>query len=133
MTLKQTARGAEVVVDARVFFDTGKSDIKADGQVAIDRVATLLKEKSKANVLIEGHTDNVGAAALNQRLSEQRAISVRTALVAKGVPNSRFEAKGLGFAQSVADNGTEAGRAQNRRVQIVMLGESVERIGGQAT
>lgn len=75
--LTQTSRGAEITFDARVLFDTGKAEVKSDGQVAIDRVASLLKERSAANVLIEGHTDNVGAAPLNQKLSEQRADSAR--------------------------------------------------------
>ena len=130
--LTQTARGAEITFDARVLFDTGKADIKNDGQVAIDRVATLVKDKTAANVIIEGHTDNVGSAQLNQKLSEQRADSVRAALIARGVQPARMQTKGLGFSQPVAENTTEDGRTQNRRVNITLLGESVERIGGKA-
>lgn len=130
--LTQTSRGAEITFDARVLFDTGKAEVKSDGQVAIDRVASLLKERSAANVLIEGHTDNVGAAPLNQKLSEQRADSVRAGLVARGVPQARMQTKGFGLSQPVAENTTEDGRTQNRRVQITLLGESVERIGGKA-
>lgn len=130
--LTQTARGAEITFDARVLFDTGKADIKNDGQVAIDRVATLVKDKTAANVIIEGHTDNVGSAQLNQKLSEQRADSVRAALIARGVQPARMQTKGLGFSQPVAENITEDGRTQNRRVNITLLGESVERIGGKA-
>lgn len=130
--LTQTARGAQITIDSRVFFDTGKAEIRGDGVVALDRVASLVKEKTAANVLIEGHTDNTGSAQLNQRLSEQRAESVRSGLVARGVPAARMQAKGIGFSQPVGDNATEEGRAQNRRVEIVMLGESAERLGGKA-
>lgn len=130
--LTQTNRGAQITFDARVLFDTGKADVKGDGQVAIDRVATLLKEKTAANLIIEGHTDSTGAAQLNQRLSEQRADSVKAGLVSRGVQPGRIQTKGMGFSQPVADNATEDGRSQNRRVEIVMLGETVERIGGKA-
>lgn len=130
--LTQTNRGAQITFDARVLFDTGKAEVKSDGQVAIERVATLLKDKTAANVIIEGHTDSTGAAQLNQRLSEQRADSVRTSLVSRGVQPGRIQTKGMGFSQPVADNATEDGRSQNRRVEIVMLGETVERIGGKA-
>lgn len=130
--LTQTARGTGITVDARVLFDTGKAEVKGDGQVALDRIATLLKDKTKANVIIEGHTDNVGSPQLNQRLSEQRADNVRAGLVSRGVPLARLQTKGLGLTQPVAENTTEDGRAQNRRVEIVMLGETLERIGGKA-
>ena len=129
--LTQTQRGAELAIDARVLFDTGKFDVKAEGQVMLDNVASLVKQKSAANLLVEGHTDNVGAAAINQRLSEQRAESVRAGLLARGVQPGRIQTKGLGMTQPVADNASEDGRAQNRRVQIVLLGETVEQLGGQ--
>lgn len=130
--LTQTARGTGITVDARVLFDTGKAEVKIDGQVAIDRIASLLKDKTTANVIIEGHTDSTGSPQLNQRLSEQRADSVRAGLVSRGVPLARLQTKGLGLSQPVAENATEDGRAQNRRVEIVMLGETLERIGGKA-
>lgn len=130
--LTQTARGTGITVDARVLFDTGKAEVKGDGQVAIDRIASLLKDKTTANVIIEGHTDSTGSPQLNQRLSEQRADSVRAGLVSRGVPLARLQTKGLGLSQPVAENATEDGRAQNRRVEIVMLGETLERIGGKA-
>jgi outer membrane protein OmpA-like peptidoglycan-associated protein len=132
VTLTQTSRGAQITVDSRVFFDTGKAEIKAEGLTVLDRVATLVKERSVANVVIEGHTDSTGSPQINQRLSEQRADSVRGGLVARGVSANRFQTKGLASSQPVADNATDAGRAQNRRVEIVLLGESVERIGGKA-
>lgn len=130
--ISQTSRGAQITFDARVLFDIGKSDIRGDGIVALDRVAGLVKEKTNANLVIEGHTDNTGTPPLNQRLSEQRAESVRAGLASRGVPIARLAAKGIGQTQPVGDNATEQGRAQNRRVEIVLLGESAERIGGKA-
>lgn len=126
----QTARGAQITSDDRILFDTGKSDVKQDGQVFIERVASILKEKTKANVAIEGYTDNVGTAALNQTLSERRAASVKQALVAKGVQASRITATGFGMNKPVGDNTTPEGRQANRRTNIIVLGESVENIGG---
>jgi outer membrane protein OmpA-like peptidoglycan-associated protein len=126
----QTARGAQITSDDRILFDTGKSDVKQEGQVFIERVASILKEKTKANVAIEGYTDNVGTAALNQTLSERRAASVKQALVAKGVQASRITATGFGMNKPVGDNTTPEGRQANRRTNIIVLGESVENIGG---
>lgn len=126
----QTTRGAQITSDDRILFDTGKSDVKQEGQVFIERVAKILKEKTKANVAIEGYTDNVGAAALNQTLSERRAASVKQALVAKGVQASRITATGFGMNKPVGDNTTPEGRQANRRTNIIVLGESVENIGG---
>lgn len=130
--LSQTSRGAQITFDARILFDTGKAEIRGEGNVALDRVARLVKEKTTANLVIEGHTDSTGTAQLNQRLSEQRAESVRAGLLARGVPTARLAAKGIGQTQPVGDNATEQGRGQNRRVEIVLLGESAERIGGKA-
>ena len=130
--LSQTARGAQITFDARVLFETGKADVRGDGTVALDRVATLVKEKTTANLIVEGHTDSTGTAQVNQRLAQQRADAVRAALVTRGVAATRIQARGIGPSQPVADNATEQGRALNRRVEIVMLGESAERIGGKA-
>ena len=62
----QTARGVQITSDERVLFETGKSDIRSEANVFIDKVATILKTRTKANVLVEGHTDNVGSAVFNQ-------------------------------------------------------------------
>lgn len=132
VTVVQTPRGAMITSDERVLFDSGKSNIKAEGQVFIERVATILKEKTKANVSVEGHTDNTGTADLNMRLSEARAQSVRSALVKAGVDSKRITAKGLGFSNPVADNATPEGRLANRRTEILVLGEKLENIGGDS-
>lgn len=130
VTVTQTERGAVITSDERILFDTGKAEITNSGDVFIERVAKLLQEKTKANVSIEGHTDNVGGTALNQQLSNARARAVMNALAAKGVAKSRMSMKGFGMNHPVADNATASGRQANRRVDIVVLGEDATRLGG---
>jgi len=120
----QTKRGVQITSDERVLFDSGKAEIKADGVVYIQRVATILKTKTKANVEVAGHTDNVGGEALNQQLSVRRANAVREALVKQGVEAGRIKAQGYGMSQPVADNNTPQGRQANRRTEILVLGET---------
>lgn len=130
VTVKQSDRGAVITSDERILFDTGKSDITSNGQIFIERVAKILNEKTKANLSIEGHTDNVGAADFNQRLSERRASAVMQALVAKGVSKQRITMKGFGATKPVASNDTPDGRQSNRRTEIIVLGEKTENLGG---
>lgn len=130
VTVKQTERGAMITSDERILFDTGKAEITSNGDVFIERVAKMLKDKTKANVAIEGHTDNVGSAVLNQQLSEARARAVMNALASKGVPRSRIAVKGFGMTRPQADNATPEGRQANRRVEITVLGENAEKLGG---
>jgi outer membrane protein OmpA-like peptidoglycan-associated protein len=127
----QTERGVEITSDERILFGTGVSTIGDDGAVFITRVSKILRERSQANVLVEGHTDNVGGVEVNARLSEARAQSVKTALVKAGVPAKRISAKGYGFSKPLAENSTPEGRQINRRTDIVLLGEKIENIGGE--
>lgn len=126
----QTARGVQITSDERVLFETGKSDIRSEANVFIDKVATILKTRTKANVLVEGHTDNVGSAVFNQQLSERRASAVRDALIKQGVPVSRIQSQGLGLTKPVADNTTPEGRQTNRRTEIIVLGETEANVAG---
>lgn len=128
--VKQTDRGAQITSDERILFDTGKADIKGDGQVFVQRIATILKEKTQANVLVEGHTDNVGTSQANQALSTQRANAVRTSLIANGVAASRIKAEGFGLTKPVASNDTPENRQVNRRTEIIVLGATVAQISG---
>lgn len=102
-------------------FETGKADIKPDSQGVIEQLSEMLSTNPELKISIEGHTDNVGNPAANQILSTNRAKSVVKALVAKGISASRLIPKGLGQTKPIADNKTEEGRAQNRRVEIVKL------------
>jgi OOP family OmpA-OmpF porin len=100
-------------------FDTDKADIRPDSQGVVDQIAALLKENPGLKVSIEGHTDNTGTPAHNKTLSEQRANAVMAAITKQGVAAGRMSAVGWGQEKPVADNRTEAGRAKNRRVELV--------------
>jgi outer membrane protein OmpA-like peptidoglycan-associated protein len=100
-------------------FETGKATINADSQPQLDQVAAMMKASSALKIEVGGHTDNVGDAASNQKLSEARAQSVMAALVQRGVAAARMTAKGYGQAVPIADNRSEDGRAKNRRVELV--------------
>jgi outer membrane protein OmpA-like peptidoglycan-associated protein len=100
-------------------FDTGKADIRPESQPTVDEIAALLKQNPTLKVGIEGHTDNTGTPAGNKTLSEQRANAVMAAITKRGVAASCMSAVGWGQEKPVADNRTEAGRAKNRRVELV--------------
>ncbi|GAA5159837.1 OmpA family protein [Viridibacterium curvum] len=100
-------------------FDTGKADLKADGQATVAEIVRLLKTNAALKLAIEGHTDNIGNAAANKQLSENRARSVMQAIVAGGIAGNRLTAAGFGQERPVADNRSEEGRAKNRRVELV--------------
>jgi len=100
-------------------FDTGKSTIKPESIPIVEQIAALMKAHTDLKLSIEGHTDNVGTAASNKTLSEQRAKAVLDAVVKQGIAANRMTAIGWGQDKPVADNRTEEGKAKNRRVEIV--------------
>ncbi len=103
-----------------IFFDTGKSVLKPESDAALAEVAKLLKADPALKVYLVGHTDNVAALDLNLKLSQARAEAVAQALVSKqGVAAARLTGRGVGPLCPVASNDTEAGRAKNRRVELV--------------
>ena len=102
-----------------ILFDTGKSTIKAESLSIVDQIYELLNNNSALKVSVEGHTDNVGDAASNKKLSSDRAKSVMNALTAKGIIATRLSFVGWGQEKPVGDNRTDVGKAQNRRVEIV--------------
>jgi outer membrane protein OmpA-like peptidoglycan-associated protein len=120
---KQTARGM-VMTLSDVLFDTAQATLKPGADRALDRLAQFLKDSPGTNVLIEGHTDSVGTDDYNLVLSQRRAQSVADALSTRGVATDRVQTKGLGKAYPVASNDTQAGRQQNRRVEIVFSDKS---------
>ncbi len=99
-------------------FDAGKGSLNAAGRMSVERIASKLP--STGRLRVEGHTDGQGSDAANQALSKQRADAVRQALIGRGVPASRIRAIGRGESVPVADNGSESGRARNRRVEIYL-------------
>lgn len=105
-----------------VQFETGSAKLIDQSKSLLDEVAGQLKEHSEiAKVQIEGHTDSKAGKAFNQRLSEQRAASVKAYLVSKGIAANRMTTKGFGETRPVADNNTEDGRFKNRRVDFKIL------------
>ncbi|RLZ11260.1 OmpA family protein [Acinetobacter sp. 2JN-4] len=110
-------------MELRVFFDTNKSDIKPQYKSEIAKVAEKLAEYPNATARIEGHTDNTGPRALNERLSLARANSVKSSLVNEyNVDASRLSTQGFAWDQPIADNKTKEGRAMNRRVFAAISG-----------
>ncbi|MEP6634369.1 MAG: OmpA family protein [Luteimonas sp.] len=101
-----------------ITFDFGKSNLKPQFYPALDGVASTLAQYNQTIVEIVGHTDSVGSDDANQRLSEARAQSVGNYLMGRGLMRERFELEGMGERYPIADNNTDSGRAQNRRVEI---------------
>lgn len=102
-------------------FDTGKATIKTESNQTLNEVAKLLKKNSAWKMQVEGHTDNVGTKDANMKLSQARADAVRAWLIGSGVDGTRLIARGFGDTKPVAGNGSEEGRAKNRRVALVKL------------
>ncbi len=102
-------------------FESGKSVIRSTSYLSLEELIKLLNRKPTFRLLIEGHTDNVGAAALNMRLSLSRAEAVKTYLTDRGIDGERIIAKGYGLTQPVAPNTTPQGRQKNRRVEFTIL------------
>jgi len=100
-------------------FDTGKAAIRPESQKVLKDVLSLLQAQPDWKMRIEGHTDSTGTKGGNQTLSQQRAASVVAWLVENGVPRTQLTAAGMGDTKPIADNGTEQGRARNRRVELV--------------
>jgi outer membrane protein OmpA-like peptidoglycan-associated protein len=116
---KPTDRGPTITL-GDVLFDTGAATLKPGADLSIDRLADYLKAHSQTRVLIEGHTDSRGSEEYNEALSLRRAGAVAAALRERGVPGDAIQTIGRGKAYPVATNDTDAGRQQNRRVEIVL-------------
>jgi outer membrane protein OmpA-like peptidoglycan-associated protein len=117
-----TRDGDNIILNmpGNITFATGSSDINADFYSVLNSVALVVNKYEKTYIDIIGHTDNVGGAAMNQRLSEARANSVARYLESQKVLPARIVTRGMGMNQPIASNSTPEGRAQNRRVEIVL-------------
>ena len=124
LATSETARGL-IVNMSDVLFDTGKYTLKPDAKIALAKVAGILQAYPGLKLQIEGYTDSVGGDDYNQKLSENRAGAVRDFLVSQGVPMDNTSATGYGKNNPVADNSTAAGKAKNRRVQLVVSGDAI--------
>jgi outer membrane protein OmpA-like peptidoglycan-associated protein len=121
---QETPRGL-VVNLSDVLFATARYDLKQDTQLKLARIAGIFLAHPDLRVQVEGYTDNVGGEQYNQKLSEQRADTVQSFLIAQGLSPQNVSAIGYGMSNPVADNSTAAGRQQNRRVEMVVSGPSI--------
>ena len=112
----------KVTFAADAFFDFDKATLKPEGKAKLDDLASKLGSLNLEVIIAVGHTDSVGSDAYNQKLSVRRAEAVKSYLVGKGVDEKRVYTEGKGEKQPVATNSTAAGRAQNRRVEIEVVG-----------
>ncbi len=120
---EKTDKGLKARIGDKILFDVNKYELKPEADEWILAMARLLIFNAKSKVIVEGHTDNVGSAASNQKLSENRAKAVVTALKKMNVPESvQFDIKGYGLIQPTAPNNTEEGRSKNRRVEVLIEG-----------
>lgn len=116
---ERTERGI-VLTLGDVLFDTAQAELKPQGFRTVEKLAEFLNEYPERRVKIEGHTDSRGSDSFNQSLSERRALSVKAALISRGIDPARAQATGLGEAYPKASNDTSSGRQLNRRVEIVI-------------
>lgn len=128
--IKQTVPGADVVregeglivkFDSGILFDVNKTDLKSAASTNLQNLATSMQNNPDTNIMVVGYTDNTGSDTYNMDLSVRRAAAVKSSITANGVAGSRLTTQGKGETDPIADNTTEAGRAQNRRVEIVIV------------
>lgn len=123
--VREEARGLIVTLPGSIYFDVNKSEVKPAMRERLAEIAKALATVGNRHVLVEGHTDSIGADEYNLKLSRLRAESVRSILIAGGVSADRIESQGYGKTRPVASNATASGKAQNRRVEIVIQGAVV--------
>jgi outer membrane protein OmpA-like peptidoglycan-associated protein len=121
---RDSARGL-IVSMPDVLFDTGSANLKPSARERLARVAGILIAYPDIRVEVDGYTDSTGSALFNEQLSQQRADSVRSYMNQQGVPPSSITTRGLGQSNPIASNETSTGRQQNRRVELVVSGESI--------
>ena len=120
-TVERVGEGIKVTFNSQLLFDFGKSSLMESNKQTLENFAETLKQNPDTDLLIVGHTDNVGSNAFNQSLSENRAAAVSNHLSTFGVSSSRLKIQGMGETQPLVSNTTEAERAQNRRVEIAII------------
>ncbi len=118
--ITNTGSDLRVVLPESVTFRTGSSVVDPGFRPALRTVADSLRRHPASTVRVVGHTDNVGSAALNNQLSQDRALAVARVLIENGISGNRIAVAGRGFYEPIASNASAAGRAENRRVEIVI-------------
>ncbi len=120
-TVTNTGSSLIVALPAAITFESSSSDLTPQAAKDIASVSATLGKYPNSTVRVLGHTDDTGSTAYNQRLSERRAQAVTNVLVASGTPSNRVQTFGLAYKQPIASNETPEGRAQNRRVEIIII------------
>lgn len=118
--LQKIKTGARIVI-ANILFNTGNATLRAESFSELNKLVNLLRENPAVRIEVSGHTDNVGSATVNKRLSRSRALSVKNYLISQGISGDRVNFEGYGFDRPIAPNETSDGRAANRRVEIEVL------------
>lgn len=121
--VKEESRGVVITLSGSVLFATGKDTLLPIAREKIGEVAKALKDQGYKSIIVEGHTDSRGSETNNRSLSMRRAESVRSLLIDNGLEGSKISAVGVGESRPVADNNTPDGRANNRRVELVVTPE----------
>ncbi len=119
--VERVGEGIKITFDSGILFQTDSATLSATAQENVTNLAKILNKYPDTNILVEGHTDSTGSESYNQQLSERRAAAVANLAKSQNVAPARFTVQGYGKAQPIADNTTESGRAQNRRVEIAIF------------
>ncbi|GHE36835.1 OmpA family protein [Sphingobacterium griseoflavum] len=128
--IENTVAGAEVIkadegiivkFDEGILFDFNSSTLKSAAKTNIGNLVSTLNKEPDTEILVIGHTDNVGSLSANQKVSESRAAAVKAYAVSQGLSGARIKTQGKNYSEPLASNDTDAGRAENRRVEIVIV------------
>lgn len=119
--IQRVEEGIAVTFDSGILFDFDSSDLRSEARENLRKLADVLNEDSDTNLMVVGHTDSVGDADYNMGLSGRRAQSASSYLISQGISRSRIEVAGRGEIEPIADNDTEAGQQQNRRVEVAIF------------
>jgi outer membrane protein OmpA-like peptidoglycan-associated protein len=119
-TVKEEARGLVIALSGSVLFASNKSELLPAAQDRLNQVAEALMATKERRLTIEGYTDSQGSSSYNQKLSQERAETVRAYLISRGYPGDLIRAQGIGEERPIADNANAEGRANNRRVEIIV-------------
>lgn len=119
--IERVGEGIKITFASGILFNTNSAELQPASITDINTLAETLKKYGDTNVIVEGHTDASGSDAINQPLSERRAQSVASQLLAQGVESSRITTQGFGSSVPVADNSTAAGKQANRRVEVAIF------------
>jgi len=132
--IERVGEGIKITFDSGLMFDVNKATLREESRANLAELATILNKYDDTNILLEGHTDATGSDEYNLELSRKRADSVSNYLATRGVFSNRFTIMGYGESQPIADNETEMGRQQNRRVEVaIYANEKLKKVAREQT